>query len=432
MSADDRMERLLIELLAEDAPSRPPDRLVPETLRALRHVRRWPRWFTLMKEPPMRYPSRVVVGSPTLRLLTIAALSLVLLVATIGAIAAGATVMSADKVPPPFGPAGNGAIVYAHGGDIYLADSDGSNERAIVTGSPVDTDPWFSHDGTKIAFSRQAGDATALMVAAADGTGAHQVLSDVGHAEFTASDDGMIVTRPVDGHTSLSIVDLETGLVRDLDLGGVEPSDRAYPRPPDGEEVVFVGYPVPGEPAVGLYAIGIDGTGLRTIGEVSTSESPGTDSYPLQWSFLSLSLSPDGKTLAYWNWEQKDDLGLPDNYLHLRDLDSGAELPILFGPQDGAGNVPRFSPDGRTIFFERSVGSESELFSGPIDGGPSVAVGPTYDHLDRRGWDLSPDGTKVLISLQAPSATSIVDLETGKISQVQDVGAAFGWQRVAD
>ena len=62
-----RLEQLLTELLAETAPTREPDRLVPETLRAARRVHRRRRWLALLKEAPMRVNHRVAVGSPTQR-----------------------------------------------------------------------------------------------------------------------------------------------------------------------------------------------------------------------------------------------------------------------------------------------------------------------------------------------------------------------------
>ena len=58
-----------------------PTGLVPETLRAARRVRRWPRWLALIKEPPMRISSRVAVGSPTVRLAYVAILTLLLTLA---------------------------------------------------------------------------------------------------------------------------------------------------------------------------------------------------------------------------------------------------------------------------------------------------------------------------------------------------------------
>ena len=444
MSPDDRMERLLTELLAEDQPSRPPDRLVPETLRTLRRTRRWPRWFALMKEPPMRYPNRVVAGSPPLRLLTIAALSLVLLLATMGAIAAGASVLSADNAPPPFGPAKNGNIAFARDGDVYLADADGGNERAIVSGPAMDVSPWFSHDGRTIAFARETGpDSAALMVAEADGSNAREVLGSMEWAEFTPSDSEMVASRMVDGQLVMSVIDLDTGATRDLDLQGIEPFWWAYSRPPDGDEIIFVGYPSPGEPATGIYAINMDGTGLRAVGEISTDESPRTAMSPRRWSFQDPSLSPDGRTIAFWNFEPAegtDEVGgyvrsLP--YLHLRDLATGEELPVPFDAGDGTGYMPRFLPDGTGILFQGNVTPEGgapsiQLFHGQLDGSQAaVPIGPSFRYPNELSWNVSPDGTQVLLTVQTPSQTSIIDVASGESTGIGDLGDAWDWQRLA-
>jgi Tol biopolymer transport system component len=443
MSTDDRMERLLVELLAEEAPSRPPDRLIPETVRVLRHERRWPRWYALMKEPPMRYSSRVAVGSPAVRLIVAAAVSLLLLLTTLAAVAAGATVLSADNVPAPFGPARNGAIVYARDGDIYLADADGGNERAIVGGPTDDSDPWFSHDGRRIAFGRASSGSTALMLANTDGSDVRELIDDAGDfSAFSASDAEMILIREAEGRKILSIVDVGSGQIRDLDLDGIEPGDWTLPRPPDGREIVFVGYPVPGEPALGLYGIGMDGTGLRTIGDISADESPRWEAAPTRWSMQSPSFSPDGRTIAFWNWEPSGrsasnagGYASASDYLHMRDLTTGAELPVPFAGAGGSGNGPRFSPDGTHILFETSAVTgqgKSQLYDARVDGSQTpIPLGPAYDYTNRRGWDVSPDGAEVLISLGAPSATSMVNVLTGDVTELPDVGEEWGWQRLA-
>lgn len=68
MSDDVRFERLLADVLSDVAPTRVPDRLVPDILAAASHTRRRPRWLALATEPPMRRRAEVLVGSPTVRL----------------------------------------------------------------------------------------------------------------------------------------------------------------------------------------------------------------------------------------------------------------------------------------------------------------------------------------------------------------------------
>ncbi len=68
MNRDVRVEPLLERLLAETPTSRAPDRLRADIASATSRKRQRPPWLTSLKEPPMRYRSQLVVGSPTLRL----------------------------------------------------------------------------------------------------------------------------------------------------------------------------------------------------------------------------------------------------------------------------------------------------------------------------------------------------------------------------
>jgi hypothetical protein len=103
-----RLERTVADLLAGIAPSHPPVDLIPETERALDETRRWPRWLAILKEPPMRHASRVVVGSPTARVAALAAATLLLAVLGVGALVAGA---QSPSPPPPEDVAGQPAWV---------------------------------------------------------------------------------------------------------------------------------------------------------------------------------------------------------------------------------------------------------------------------------------------------------------------------------
>jgi outer membrane protein assembly factor BamB len=116
-----RLEHLLTELLADTAPTREPDRLVPETLRAARRVHRRRRWLALLKEPPMRINQRVAVGSPILRMASMAALTAALVLALAAAVVAGASLLPA---PGPGAP----------GDDWAMIRSDAAHRGTALTG----------------------------------------------------------------------------------------------------------------------------------------------------------------------------------------------------------------------------------------------------------------------------------------------------------
>ena len=331
MNDDVRFERLLDDVLVDAAPRARPDRLRRDISPPRAASRQRPRWLALIKEPPMRFPSRVAVGSPTLRLASIMALTLALVLALGAAVVAGASLLQAD-LPAPFGLARNGLLTYTVAGDIYVADADGSDARAITSGPDHDYSPWFSHDGTRLVFGRGTGAKTALMIADPDGRDVREVLPpSEWNVEFMPSDTEMVGTRTVDGHTVLSMVDVASGGVTDLDLGGIEPQWWQVPRPPDGDEVIFTGSMNGDRPRRASMPC------IRTAPDCDPSvrcPRPRHSTVSLRHggSFQDPSLSADGSTLAYWSWEPRDGTGSSDAFLHLRDVTSGEELPVLFDP----------------------------------------------------------------------------------------------------
>jgi dipeptidyl aminopeptidase/acylaminoacyl peptidase len=435
MNATSDLERSVRMVLESSAPSAPPDELLARVLTTTRGGRPRPAWLADLKEPPMRHTSRVTVGSPTLRVAAIMALTLALALAAAGAVIAGASLMPSEPVAvlPPFGPAANGNLLYAKDGDLYLADADGSNSRAITTTKQNESSPQFSHDGQTITFAAGPDTNPAAMLADADGSKERTVLeAQEWSLGFMADDERLIATRGVGDSTVLSVVDVAAGSIKDLDLGDVEPWYFQEPRP-NSDEIVFMGHTTPGGPERGLFAIRPDDTGLRTIG-ATTGDVPDADT-----AFQDIDLSPDGKTIAYWSWEPKG--GVPgataEAYLHLRDLDTGEELPVLFdhlgsdNPYgDDNGLIPRFSPDGTMMIYEWGVGTSSHVFYGPLDGStPAREVGPEWSYTMRHGFEFSPDGTKVIVFLSNKSV--LIDLATNTWTDLDIAGDWVSWQRLA-
>ena len=114
---------------------------------------------------------------------------LALLVALIAALAVGGR----QRLPAPFGLARNGLIACASGGAIFAVDPETGKSAAIDKG-PGDSNPRYSRDGTRLAFSRLvAGAGTSLVyVEGADGSGLIQVTPQPIPASerYTFSPDG--------------------------------------------------------------------------------------------------------------------------------------------------------------------------------------------------------------------------------------------------
>ncbi len=160
MTSDDRFERLLADVLADVAPTREPDRLVPEILRAARRERRWPRWLALIKEPPMRIHSRVAVGSPMARLAYLVILTLLMTVLASAAVVTGASLLPGSAIVVAQDGSGTyrtitDAVAVAQDGDTVLVKPGTYPESVAITeditlrgdGDPGTVVIEFSADG---------------------------------------------------------------------------------------------------------------------------------------------------------------------------------------------------------------------------------------------------------------------------------------------
>lgn len=199
-------------------------------------------------------------------------------------------------------------------GQLYSVNTDGSNLVAIGDGF----DPTFSPDGTKMAFVRITNGQGDICVSDNNGKGSRCISTGPDH-------DFEPVFSPDGGRIYL---------IRSSYFGNYSPIAR------------------PGWHDMHIYAINIDGTGLKRI----TSQS--------QYRMSDLSVSPKGDTLMALvsvriDGEQHIQARLipinnPENIGVLRPDLAKYRKNTVFGPKeidyDNLGN-PRFSPDGAHAIF---------------------------------------------------------------------------------
>jgi Tol biopolymer transport system component len=438
MNHRDPLERELASWMAEGAVAGDTAGEVDRILATTGRKRPLPRWLALMKEPPMRNHSSVVVGAPTFRLVSLMVVTAALIAAlTAATIAAGTSLLPGRPLAPLFGVARNGPIAYGSGGDIYLMEVDDTDGRVFVGGATNDSAPEFSRDGSRLFFIRQTRSGDQLMVMDAEGGEPHVVLDPApAWYEELPGEDAIIVAQgspPV-----LNVVDLATGEVRrPLDLRGPIPLEDGFQlRPPDGRELIVLAHPVAESDELALYGVDLATGEVRRIGEPTTGESP-RDAEPrsesaaagIQWSFQGLSFAPDGRTVAYWNWEPLF-TGQPSNaYSHGRDLDTGAEVPLTFLGNDRATMVT-YSPDGESVAFRREEPTQQIRYSN-LAGGQSKSVGDPFSYLDSDGFAFSPDGRKIVHATTRPWESTIFDLDGGATGAIQATTELPSWRRLA-
>ena len=161
---NESMDRVLADWLREGPESGPREGL-ERALAATRRVGQKPGWAFLERWLPMQL---TMARTPSLRPI----LAVVMLALLIVALVATALFIGSHRrpLPAPFGPARNGAVVYAEAGDLYIADDLSGEARALVAGPEQDSYPVFANQGDRVAFVRETDGGFQVMTVNPDGS----------------------------------------------------------------------------------------------------------------------------------------------------------------------------------------------------------------------------------------------------------------------
>jgi len=228
MSAFDRSERFLVELpeiLTDIASPRVPD-YVDDLLAQTAATPQRPRWTFIERWLPMGAIARRPLFFPTVPWRTIVTVALLIALLAVALIVVG----SQNRVPPPFGPARNGALAFGDG-DVYLRDSVTGESRLVVGGATHDFAATFTRDGKRLLFLRltdgssgSSDERITLMAANPDGSNAVAVSEPLVAPDWwdiTPDDSAVVVATgdPSFGQV-LKVANIRTpGPMRLIDVG---------------------------------------------------------------------------------------------------------------------------------------------------------------------------------------------------------------------
>jgi hypothetical protein len=431
MSAFDRSERFLVELpeiLTDIASPRVPD-YVDDLLAQTAATPQRPRWTFIERWLPMGAIARRPLFFPTVPWRTIVTVALLIALLAAALIVAG----SQNKVPPPFGPARNGALAFGDG-DVYLRDSVTGESRLVVGGATHDFAATFTRDGKRLLFLRltdgssgSSDERITMMAANPDGSNAVAVTEPLVAPDWwdIAPDDSAVVVATGDPSFGqlLKVANIRTpGPMRLIDVG--DPTMTfSFPNllGPTGTEIVFRGNTrTSAGRRSGLFAVHLDGSGLRPL-----TPTNGLDS-----DYLFPQPSPDGQFVTYTTWDGGAEL----NRIHVLALQTGADR-IVSDPARNQG-FATFSPDSQLIVFNTYSSDRNQITVAPVNGrGPQLPMGPKYPVVQDQyiTGSFSPDGKSVLVNDPASKETRLIDVTTGGDGQLLDwsAGNISGWQRLA-
>jgi len=422
---NESMDRVLADWLRE-GPEQGPREGLERALAATRRVGQKPGWTLPERWLPMQL---TMVRTPSLRpILAIVMMALLTLALVATALFIGS---QRRAVPPPFGPASNGAIVFDKAGDLFIADELSSDTRVLVGGPESDGWPGFSNQGDRIAFIRVGDGDFQVMSMLPDGSGVETLAELPGEFNgygWSPTGDVLLVNFTESGITGFryAIVNADGSGYRELDLG--RPADYAGWRP-DGRHIVFRGQLDDGK--AGIFIADADGTNIRQLPIESVD----------MVDFENLGWSPDGKHLSFMSAGEV--LGTELRWQSaIADIDANGEMtdlrPLRLDFDSTAERQPAWSPDSSRLALLIDQLPNRQVGIVNADGSGYQLVGPqTSASKNILGYNWSPDGKTLVItefpdeeaSREAERKIWSVDVATGEQTEIQNPVAT--WQRNA-
>ncbi len=422
MTAPQRFEQELPAVLGELYLAGTPD-YRDDLLRATAATRQRPAWTFAERWLPVDLTMRPV----PIRHLPWRTLAVALLVILLAAALLLVTAGSRRRLPPEFGPAGNGPFAFAANGDIFLRDGLSGAIRPLVTGPSDDDGPGNSPDGTRVAFIRTDGGLHYLMAADADGSNVVRLIPDqlVDDWESWSNDSSRLaVASRVDGKPVLRIVRADGSGITNVPLGPIEPTEVQWR--PDDRQLLVRGIR-PNHP-MDLYTVNLDGSDLHPLG------LPSRLLFGPDWDLTGIAWLPSGDQVAYNAVEPDPTTGDTEFRIHLVRPDGSGDVRLP-GPAAGINQAwTTLSPDGKTILAQRFTFNPQEgwLVLIPADGsGPGREIGKHHANGDTMHQIWSPDGKQILLYFGKSDFVAIDPLtgvETKVDWQVDDLP---DWRREA-
>jgi Tol biopolymer transport system component/DNA-binding winged helix-turn-helix (wHTH) protein len=306
-------------------------------------------------------------------------------------------------------------LFFSKGPDIYVAKSDSSEARKLVTMGGSAYGFSFSPDGGKIRFyvvdTRNG--AAAIWEMRRDGTGARPLLpgwnSDLRDCCGKWTPDGkyFLFESFRDGHEGV------WALARDSSWIGLEAKPVQLTNGP-----LSFGRILPSKDGKRLFAVGAQPRCELVRYDSKSGFAPFLDGL----SVSDLAFSRDGKWVAY--------VSVPDQQLWRSRVDGSERVQFTF--EGMLAGLPQWSPDGKQIVFMGATlktGWRAYMVSSDGTGLRELIPGAEFGYDP--GW--SPDGKSIVLTLNsAGSGTPVegpgiatVDVETGKVSPLPGAKQLF-------
>jgi dipeptidyl aminopeptidase/acylaminoacyl peptidase len=233
-----------------------------------------------------------------------------------------------------------GAIVFsstfAGNREIFSASSDGLNRIDLTRDPHADITPSWSADGRRIAFASDRSGSMEIYLMNADGSGVAQVTHDRSYDDdprLTPDGQTVVYESKRGGNWEIRRIGIDGS--REVDLTRNRASDRFPALSPNGRTVAFASSR--GTSGVHVWAMRLQGSGVRRVTSGSGGQSQ--PAWAPSGGRLAYVVGTAGRLHAIWSV-----------------LASGRGLRRLTPPGAGDALDPAWSPDGRSIVYQRCPG----------------------------------------------------------------------------
>jgi dipeptidyl aminopeptidase/acylaminoacyl peptidase len=215
-------------------------------------------------------------------------------------------------------------------------------------------------------------------------------------------------------HTHLYVFDVATKELTQITSGDFDESQAVWN--PDGSRVAFVSNRTDnpdGNSNSDIWVVAADNTDKgETLLQVTTN--PGSDRSPA-WS-------PDGGSIAYVTVTQPELIWYATNHLAVASL-GGRETRVLTSSLDRNVGSPRYSEDGRSIYFGLEDSGENHLARIEVSGGRITR--PISGQLSARNFAFGPDDLVATVLSRTDLPGEVFVFDSDGLRQLTTVNEQF-------